>query len=306
MDRQPIAHRAGYTGEAPVVFYDSLVPAKASGRPIVMLHGGAHTASCYLVTADGRPGWAYEFAARGHRVTTPDWPGTGRSAKLPYSKLTGEVVCAGLANLITEIGEPVILMTHSMSGAYGWHLTEMLGSRIAAVVGIAPSPPGNIQSEPKLLRRDSEVVEVEALSLVWKVPLKEPLLANDSLVNQKLVGASTRFPRDHLAHYRATLQPLPPRLLYERQNIEGSQMRVRDTTSLRGKPVLIVTGTDDIDHPRDFDGKIAEWLTGAGAKVDYWFLSDKGITGNGHMMMLESNSNQIAALIAEWLAAKVG
>jgi pimeloyl-ACP methyl ester carboxylesterase len=197
-------------------------------------------------------------------------------------------------------------MTHSMSGAYGWRLTEMLGSRIAAIVGIAPSPPGNIHSEPKLIRRDSEVVEVEALSLVWKVPLNQPMLANDSLVNQKLVGTSTRFPRETSPTTGRTLQPLPPRLLYERQNIEGSQIRVRDTGPLRGKPVLIVTGTDDIDHPRDFDGRTAQWLTDAGAKVDYWFLSNKRIAGNGHMMMLESNSDQIAALIAEWLAAKVG
>src|SRR5262249_13343230 len=180
---------------------------------------------------------------------------------------------------ITKIGEPVVLMTHSMSGAYGWRLTEMLGSRIVAIVGIAPSPPGNIQAEPKLIRRDSEVVEVEALSLVWKVPLNQPLLPNDSLVDQKLVGTSTRFPREYLAHYRMTLQPLPSRLLYERQNIEGSQIRVRDTGPLRGKPVLVVTGTDDIDHPRDFDGRLAQWLTDAGAKVDYWFLSDKGIVG---------------------------
>ena len=306
MDRQPITHRAGYTSDTPVVFYDTLVPARATNRPIVMIHGGAHTAACYLVTADGRPGWAYEFAARGHPVTAPDWPGTGRSAKMPYAELTGEVVCAGLANLIIGIGESVVLMTHSMSGAYGWRLTEMLGSRIVAIVGVAPSPPGNIQSEPRLIRRDSEVVEVEALSLVWRVPLNQPLLADDSLVDQKLVGTSTRFPREHLAHYRTTLEPLPPRLLYERQNIDGSQIRVRDTGPLRGKPVLIVTGTDDIDHPRDFDGRTAQWLTVAGAKVDYWFLSDKGIAGNGHMMMLESNSDQIVALIAEWLAAKVG
>src|SRR4029453_14019659 len=62
MDRQPTTHRAGYISETPVVFYDTLVPTKATGRPIVMIHGGAHAASCYLVTADGRPGWAYEFA----------------------------------------------------------------------------------------------------------------------------------------------------------------------------------------------------------------------------------------------------
>jgi pimeloyl-ACP methyl ester carboxylesterase len=301
MTGQPIVHLAGFTEQFPVVYYDELTPAKAGGPPLVLIHGGAHTAACYLTTADGRPGWAYRFAAGGHRVIAPDWPGTGRSTKLPYTELTGEVVCAGVARAIEKVGEPVVLMTHSMSGAYGWRLIEMLGSRIAALVAIAPAPPGNIQPEPTILRRDTEFVEAAALSLTWRVPLTQPLMADDQLVNKKLVGSSTRFPRDRLGSYRATLQPLAPRLLYERQNIEGSQIRIRDTGHFRGKPVLIVTGTDDIDHPRDFDGRIAAWVGEQGAKVDYWYLGEKGIAGNGHMMMLESNSDEIAGLIGGWL-----
>jgi len=30
-------------------------------------------------------------------------------------------------------------------------------------------------------------------------------------------------------------------------------------------------------------------------------LADRGIRGNGHMMMLEKNNLQIAAVMAEWL-----
>jgi hypothetical protein len=34
---------------------------------------------------------------------------------------------------------------------------------------------------------------------------------------------------------------------------------------------------------------------------DFIRLAGRGIRGNGHMMMLEKNNLQIAALIAEWL-----
>jgi pimeloyl-ACP methyl ester carboxylesterase len=305
MATREIAHRADFTDAFPAVFYDELIPTPTTGLPLVLLHGGAHTGACYLTTADGRPGWAHKLAEHAHRVIVPDWPGTGRSAKLPFAELTGEVVCGGLARAIEKIGQPVVLMTHSMSGAYGWRLIEILGSRIAGLVAVAPGPPGNIQPEPTIVRRDTEFVEVAALSLTWRVPLNEPLLANDQLVDRKLIGASTRFPRDRHAAYRMTLQPLAPRLLYERQNIEGSQIRIRDTSQFRGKPILVVTGTEDIDHPRDVDGRIATWLAEQGAKVDYWFLGDKGISGNGHMMMLETNSDEIAALIAGWIKSTV-
>jgi hypothetical protein len=32
---------------------------------------------------------------------------------------------------------------------------------------------------------------------------------------------------------------------------------------------------------------IADWLNENGAKADFWFLGDRGVSGNGHMMMIE-------------------
>ena len=34
-------------------------------------------------------------------------------------------------------------------------------------------------------------------------------------------------------------------------------------------------------------------------------LEDHGIRGNGHMMMLEKNSDEIAALLERWIRANV-
>lgn len=36
-------------------------------------------------------------------------------------------------------------------------------------------------------------------------------------------------------------------------------------------------------------------------KADFCFLADRGIVGNGHMLMLEQNSDAIADIIVDWL-----
>ncbi len=86
-------HTTGQTDGPVSVYFERLDPAHPTGRPVVvMVHGGAHSGACYLYTANGEPGWAYEFVRRGYPVVVPDWPGIGRSGSIPLDKLTGEVV----------------------------------------------------------------------------------------------------------------------------------------------------------------------------------------------------------------------
>ena len=110
---------SGYAND-PNVYWELLTPSEPSNRPtVVMVTGGAHTASCYLTTADGRPGWAHDFVRAGHPVLLVDWPGTGRSGYVAPEAMTGELVCAGLETAIATVGRPVVVLAHSMSGAYG-------------------------------------------------------------------------------------------------------------------------------------------------------------------------------------------
>ncbi len=294
--------RARVTEAEPPVYFDTLSPDPATGRPwLVMIHGGGHTGTCYLTTPDGRPGWAADLAARGYPCAVPDWPGIGRSAPVPYEDLDGDMVCRGLGAVIDALDGPIVLMTHSMSGAYGWRLVETHGERIRAVVAVAPALPGNIQPEPEIIERGADFVEVQNIALRWRLSLDAPFLPSPQLVDTKLIGASTRFPRATIPVYRAGLLPIPPRLIYQRQNVDGSQLRVDDTANFRDMPVLMITGEHDIDHPREVDGAVADWLAEIGARIDFRFLPDHGIGGNGHMMMLEDNSADLAGLIAAWL-----
>ena len=47
--------------------------------PIVMIHGAAQTASNFIATPDGQPGWAQFFVANGYAVYIADQVGRGRS-----------------------------------------------------------------------------------------------------------------------------------------------------------------------------------------------------------------------------------
>jgi pimeloyl-ACP methyl ester carboxylesterase len=295
-----LTHNVRFTPDG--VFYDTLESDKVSNKPtVVMIHGAGHTGFCFWETPDGRPGWAPYFARHGYRVIVPDWPGTGRSGYVPYDKLTGELVCERLGALISSQSSPVIMMTHSMSGPYGWKLLEKCGKNIATVLAIAPGPPRNIQKPVQILSETPEKVEV-LMTVKITISLKDPVVANQDLIEKKLIGLnSTRFPRAAKSNYETTLVGIPPHLIYERVNVGNSQLQIEDFTNYSSKRVAVVIGTDDPDHPIEMDKPIVDWLNQNGSKAELIALGERGIKGNGHMMMIESNSDEIAELLIEWL-----
>jgi pimeloyl-ACP methyl ester carboxylesterase len=297
-----VVHETGLITEPVAVYFETFAPTAASTRPtVVMVHGGAHTGACYQRTADGRPGWAYLFAERGYRTVVPDWPGTGRSGYVALDRLDGATVVAGLGALIRSVGAPVVLLTHSISGCYGWRLLELHSDVIDRVVGVAPGPPGNIQEPAPVYEETEREIETEASGRRVRIDKSAPVAASRDFVERKLVGDSRYFPRERLAGYAASLGAIAPNILLERQNVHGRQLRVSDPRKLAGKRVLVVTGTADLDHSREADGAIVDWLNANRARADFCFLGDRGILGNGHMLMLEANSDAIAGIILDWL-----
>jgi pimeloyl-ACP methyl ester carboxylesterase len=301
VETTPVRFGTGLVGD-PAVYYDVVAPLEASAKPpVVLLHGGTQTGACYLRTADGRPGWAFAFARAGYRAIVPDWPGSGRSGAVPYEQLDGETVCRGIGAVLERLGEPAVLLTHSMSGALGWRILEMHGDRIAQLVAIAPGPPGNIQAEPQVVNETDDDIEVQALALRHRLSKRLSHRAPMSFVEKKIVGAGGRFPRAGVATMAAAMGTIAPRLIYERLNIRGAQLKVQRFDNYRGKPILVMTGTHDIDHPRALDEGTAEWLKKQGAAAEFVYLGDLGIVGNGHMMMMEDNSDALAGLVIDWL-----
>jgi hypothetical protein len=54
------------------------------------------------------------------------------------------------------------------------------------------------------------------------------------------------------------------------------------------------------------DEGVAEWFAGHGAVTRFVWLPELGIDGNGHMLMMESNSDVVADVVIDWLDQVTG
>lgn len=264
-----------------------------------MLHGGFHTGASYLTTPDGRAGWAGIFSQRGHPVYVPDWPGHGKSPALDnLACLSTQEVALAIGTLIEAVG-PAIVFAHSAAGPIAWWLAEKFSSGVAAIVGIAPGPPANIQ---QILPEDAQSIEAlrfdeEAGCPVYSSP-ESPVCVDLAFI-RKFWANSPKFPIEAIDAYARTVVPESARILNERFNIGGTGLRLAQPTVVGNRPILVVTGEHDMRHPRSVDSALAAYLG-----ADYLWLPDAGICDNGHMLMIEENSHEIAGLLSQWLSRK--
>lgn len=313
---------------------------RTQALPIVMFSGGGQSGLNYTGTPDGRDGWAQIFLGLGYEVYVVDQPSRARSphhadtgaqsrhsvarvqqqftapklSKLwpqaelhtqwPGSGVEGDPVFdqfyaqnfpslasfphqqalnrdAGAA-LLDRIG-PAVLLTHSQSGAFGWLVADARPGLVKAIVAMEPSGPPV-----------RDLVMKGAPDWFEDGPLTKPygLTAAPLTYDPPLESAEElRFVLEESAAgeglARCWLQAEPARQL----------------AHLRGVPVLVAQGEASYHAPYDH-GTVA-YLRQAGVEVDYVRLADRGITGNGHMMMLELNNREIAHVAHDWLTARL-
>lgn len=290
--------RAFFSGTAARPIYVDHLPARSpsSHHPVVMIHGGCHTGQCYLATPDGREGWAPRFAAADRDVFVVDWPGHGRSPACDdLASLPTQDIAESILALVEKIG-PAVLLVHSASGPMAWWIAERAQRSVAAVLGIAPGAPANILA---VLPEDREAVAKLSndISLGCPVmtPEDRPVRVGDTFMRSFWANAP-RFPQHAFDQYRLSIVPESARLFNERFNIGGRGLRIGDPASLARTPILIVTGDNDPRHPKAVDEATARYV---GAQ--FLWLPDEGIEGNGHMPMIEDNSDAIAHRLLRWL-----
>jgi pimeloyl-ACP methyl ester carboxylesterase len=292
-----------YSGTAENPIYVDYFPAfsKAATRlPLVMLHGGFHTGAGYISTPDGRSGWADYFAKQGYAVYVADWPGHGRSpASKEFATLSMHEIVRSFDCLLQEIGSAIILC-HSASGPIAWKMTANNPSLVAAIIGIAPGPAANIQ--PALPDDPVAIAGLQhdqAAGCPIYSPVDKPVWVDRDFI-QNFWANSPRFPQVAFESYARSIVPESASVLNERFHIGGKGLSVPDPSVVSDRPILIVTGEVDPRHPRETDARVAEFF-----KADHMWLPDLGVLGNGHMLMLENNSDEIAGLISQWLQKKL-
>ena len=73
----------------------------------------------------------------------------------------------------------------------------------------------------------------------------------------------------------------------------------RRLPNLQGYPIVVVTA--EASWMATDNHGIVDFLEQAGAAVEHLRLEECGIRGNGHAMMLERNSDDIARVLHEWV-----
>ena len=298
--------------------------------PLVLIHGNAQTPTNWLGTPDGRKGWADFFVEQGYVVYMMEQPMRGRSAWHPSNGATrmfrtdeeerlftdnarsgnwpqakkqtqwpgegsdkgrkGDPVfdafyatqvealvsleetekanqAAGAA-LLDKIG-PAILITHSQAGYFSWLIADARPMLVKGNIAVeAPGPP---IENVLFATGKGRAWGLTNIPITYDPPLTDP--SDLAVVKEdKADGPDLSI---------CWMQKSPARQL----------------VNLKDIPTMILVS--------EASYHTAKWMNQAGVKTDFVRLEDRGIRGNGHMVMIEKNSLEIAKLLDDWIQKNV-
>jgi pimeloyl-ACP methyl ester carboxylesterase len=308
---------------------------RAGAYPVIFVHGGSHTGAGWQSTPDGRPGWADYFLGRGWPVYVVDqpgrakspfvgaaygarnysnvrtaedrwsasekadpsvqwpqarlhtqWPGTGihgdpifdqyfahLSPGIANGTLQEALTASALVALLEKVG-PSIVIIHSQPGPAMWVMADTRPDLVKALVAVEPSGPPFYNSGGGALVR------------AWGP-------SSNRLTYQPAASAASE-----LSIVREA-QPDGPDLIA--CWLQGEP--ARQLPHLRGLPILFLLAESSYHAP--YDHCTSKYLRQAGVQHEFQRLTDAGIFGNGHLLLVEKNSLQIAGLVEEWLEGNV-
>jgi pimeloyl-ACP methyl ester carboxylesterase len=288
------------------LYWELLGERRALARPLLLIHGGGSTGACWRATPDGRAGWADLLAARGYECWITDWPGTGRSGNRNPLEIEYRDVVDGYRRLLRDVlGEPAVVVCHSMGGAVAWQLVEHEGSLVAGVVSVAGAYPANTPPRSEPLRDDGRVAEVVFgdTGVGFVVDRQAPYLYEDAYIYEQAIAGSRRFPIQAVHELRAGMVGLPPRMLLQRLGVLQGMPAVERPEAFAGTRIRLVAGDEDPAHTRAIEERTLALLRSWGADAELVWLPEHGFDGNGHFLFFERNSDELLDLIAEQLNA---
>lgn len=265
-----------------------VVPAERRGRfPLLMWHGGGLTGVTWETTPDGREGWMHYFLRRGWPVYVSDAVERGRSGWSMYPDLFP--------------GEPVFLTIENPFERF----------RIGAGAGSWSDDPAKRRVLPgNQFPSDTESYLNFVRQIVPRWTTTDPLIIDAYTALVDRVGDSVVMVHSQSGQFglkaaQARPDKVKGLILIEPAGLgDPSKM-----AAFKGMPILAVYGdyiAQDSRWPRiRANGvKFLEQARAEGADVEVIDLPERGIRGNSHMLMMDRNSDEVAAVVQDWLVRK--
>jgi pimeloyl-ACP methyl ester carboxylesterase len=241
---------------------------EGAGPAILCIPGGCHGAWCFAA-------WMAEFARAGIAAAALEARGKGTLAAAADPATGIEDYTTDAVAAATALGGPMVLLGHSLGALIAMRAAMRL-ARVAGLLLVAPSPPGNMPGV-------AAVPAVPGGALM--PPPAEAVAVTRFLGGDRPAG---------LAAYLAALSPESPRALNDRYALRVAV----DAGQFGATPSLVIeAGRDDAQrHPAGQDAAISRFLGG-----EHLLLP-----AMPHCMMLGPWAADSAAPLVAWHRARFG
>ena len=268
--------------EVEQMYVHYMIPSDRKAKyPLLMWHGGGLTGVCWETKPDGKPGWANFFFKQGHPIYVSDAVERGRASWARYPEINTT---------------PPFFRTKKE----GWEIFRI-------------GPPGSYETRGKNagVRFPTDAFDQFAKQFVPRWTSSDPatLRAYHALVQK--MGDSVVMVHSQSGNFGFNAALTAPDKVKAVIAIEpaGAPPPGPELDKLKNIPILIIWG-DFVDsdpvwkRQQPASRNFAADLKARGGDVEFIELPKIGITGNDHMLMMDDNSDQIAALIQDWMKKK--
>ncbi|KAK7431199.1 hypothetical protein QQZ08_002239 [Neonectria magnoliae] len=255
------------------------------------------------------------------------WPGTGQRGDPVFTNYCASLVTLhlnkierqslgqnALQALLHKIGKS-ILIGEGSGGNMTWLATDVAPELVAGVVAVEPAGPpfGTAMPKNNKPRVYSQFIERDESTRPYgltDIPLTydPPAHPHEGIdpPAKDLLDIDRSLRPDHLG--ACFMQRRPETDVVEvgadGKPVSGGQIgQVRQLIHLKKVPHALVTA--HASPHSVFDWATVAFMKQAGVAVDWLRLEDHRIMGNGHLMFLEMNSDEVAGMIETWIQAKV-
>lgn len=261
---------------------------KSGAFPVIMVHGSGHTGKTYDTTPDGREGWKQHFLRKGYTVYVIDHVGRARSGW--NAEPVNQAQTKGDATLIPKGG--IVQFTYERAWGvfrFGpkpdewWPDSKFPKAHVDQYMAqLVPNTEATLKQPP--------LKTVEALvALLGKVGPAMVMVHSQSGV----YGTQTALARPGLV-----------KALINVEGRSGCNITPDQTKVMAGVPWLNVAGDHGWNGEEECRKAVAA-VVNAGGKANFLATYEKGVRGNTHMMMMDTNNIQVADWILDWIAKNV-